>query len=124
MQQLKTKFEIRGQLVDIKTNKSMIGFSIITETGIRDTNSFLHTVSVGPVVQSNSEGKFVSTFFTPKSSIPKTIEVHIEFKPGSWRCRVVPMQPQMIKTTQEHYVQIDLDRIEVDYDKCIVPVDN
>jgi len=117
------KFEIKAQLMDENTNLPLSKYRVITETGIRNRYSPLSTLSIGPPAYTNSEGIFLSTFFTFKYSKPKEIEIHIRFKPGNWRCRVVPVADNMIHCIDKFNVAIDLDRVEIDFDKCRIPID-
>jgi hypothetical protein len=120
----KSQFEISGQLIDAITRAPMVNCSVITETGIRDDNSPLFLHSVGPVAQTNQEGNFLSKFFTLGISEPSIIEVHIEFSPGVWRCCIVPLSPQILKRKNKNNMFIDLGTVEVDYNKCQIPIDN
>jgi hypothetical protein len=107
--------------LDSKTNIPMDGFPVITETGISDDHSPLRTLSVGPVAHSDSEGRFLSTFFTQGLSIPREIEVNMEFGHGIWRSCLVRVRVDMVRIEVEHNVSIDLGEIRVDFDKCHSP---
>ena len=117
----KVKFKIKGQLVDVHTNLPLGKYRVITETGIGDWHSPLCMLGIGPPAYTDTEGIFVSTFFTLKFSKPKEIEIHIKIKPGNWRCRVVTIEDNMIHLLDKFNVTIDLDRVEIDFDKCRMP---
>ena len=116
------RYEVTGQLLDVRTQRPMADYSVITETGIRDEGSPLCVIGIGVKDRrTDPDGRFQSTFFAKGSSVPTEIEVHIQFSPGSWRCREVPVEPNAVQTKGDGTVSVDLGRIEVDYDLCRLP---
>jgi hypothetical protein len=107
----------------------MTSHAIVAETGIRDESSPLCLLSIRAGIkaggrQTDANGNFSATFFTTGDeatedvSIPDMIEIHIEFSPGQWRCREVPLRETHRVTREGREVSIDLGIIDVDYDTC------
>jgi hypothetical protein len=49
------------------------------------------------------------------------VEIHIEFSPGVWRCREVPIGVDQVVEQGDREVRIKLGRIKVDFDACREP---
>ena len=113
-------YMVSGRLVEAGTRRPMTGFSVIVETGVRDENSPLDLLGVRHGI-TGASGDFEAAFVTPGMATPAELEVHIEFSPGGWRCRVVPVDPANVEADGDGGVHIELGTVEVDYDKCRVP---
>jgi len=109
----------------------MVGYAIIAETGVRDESSPLCLEGIRAGDRStDADGLFQATFLTTGATlrahenapIPKTVEIHIEFSPGKWRCREVAVCPDQVTKVRGREAWLDLGRIEVDYDACREPV--
>ena len=107
----------------------MVGYSVVAETGIRDDASPLCLHSIQPGMDNtDSHGQFERVFFTEgggiepmdNAPVPKLIEIHIQFKPGVWRCREVGLDNATVQV-RGHETEIDLGLIEVNYAKCRTP---
>lgn len=114
-------YTVTGRLIDAGTMRPMAGFSVIGETGIRDEESPLCLVGIRKQARTDTDGGFEAMFFARGTATPAEIEVHIEFSPGIWRCRVVPIESADVQIGEDDAVHIGLGSVEVDYDKCRVP---
>jgi hypothetical protein len=123
-------YHVSGTLIDASSSEPMRGYAIIAETGIDDEQSplRLHAINAGDR-PTDGQGCFAATFFTTgfglddsePAPVPQVVEVHIEFAPGQWRCRVVGVEQHSAATLSNREIAIDLGQITVDYDKCRPP---
>jgi hypothetical protein len=123
-------YNVIGALLAVDTNRPMEGYSVVIESGVRDELSplCLEAIRAGNR-RTNADGTFRATFITTGASlgdhesapIPSLIEVHIEFSPGEWRCREVPIGTDQVVECSDREVRIELGRIAVDFDACRQP---
>lgn len=126
----KPTYHVTGSLIAADTDEPMEGYSVIAETGDRDELSplCLEAIRAGRP-RTDAKGRFEATFFTTGASlgaqesvpIPRLIEVHIQFSPGVWRCRELPIGIDQVAEQGDREVRIDLGRIKVDFNACREP---
>jgi hypothetical protein len=123
-------YDVTGQLVDAATHRPMSGFSVIAESGIRDESSPFCLYGIKRTnPMTDQDGRFNVLFFTngtadaveSSPSVPESIEIHIEFSPGEWRCRVVAIKAEMIYSSRNSEACLDLGEIVVRYELCRLP---
>ncbi|MDB4679526.1 MAG: hypothetical protein P8M30_02465 [Planctomycetaceae bacterium] len=127
-------YHVCGVLIDASSQQTMEGYLAIAETGIRDESSPFELWGIsGPHEPgeriTDDRGRFVATFITTGMKdlpidcvpLPPMIEIHIQFRPGTWRCREVPVLSKTQTAIADHEYEIDLGEIVVDYDLCRKP---
>jgi hypothetical protein len=124
-------FHVRALLIAADSGQPMVGYSIVAESGIDDESSPLCLYGIRAGNRgTKADGRFHAVFFTTGASlgkhdatpIPGMVEVHIEFRPGQWRCREVAVSPDQVVKAKGREVWLDLGQIRVDYDACRTPI--
>jgi hypothetical protein len=123
-------YQVTGTLIAADSDAPMEGYSVIAESGVRDELSplCLEGIRAGSRC-TDAEGSFQATFITTGASLsaqesaplPHLIEIHIEFSPGVWRCREVPIGVDHFVEQGDREVRIKMGRIKVDFDACREP---